>query len=71
LAAVQVWFREGDHRDYLIYDSPARFDGKATREPQWSVRSFAGPGKRGALDLRDLGQAAEVAAVLAALPLGG
>lgn len=72
LAAVQVWFAGGEHRDYLICHRPAQDVGKGRSRPSaWSTRSFADGGGPDCLDLRDRTQAAEVAALLAGLELDG
>src|SRR5204862_327040 len=34
VAAVQIWFHGGAHRDYLIYHQPARGFGKGKRTAQ-------------------------------------
>lgn len=53
VAAVQVWFAGGRHRDYLITSRPARRGpGGGRRAPSWSVRALAAPGLPGGLDLR-------------------
>jgi DNA invertase Pin-like site-specific DNA recombinase len=52
--AVQVWFENDRHRDYLVRYRPARSNGKAT-VPAWSPPplSFAAANVPGDLDLRD------------------
>jgi DNA invertase Pin-like site-specific DNA recombinase len=52
VAAVQVRFAGGRHRDYLIVYVPAHGNAAAKRPAGWRVRSFAESGVRGALDLR-------------------
>jgi hypothetical protein len=53
LAAVQVYFAEGDkRRDYVILHMPSVSNGKASRPAKWSVKSLVLAGKKGELDLR-------------------
>jgi DNA invertase Pin-like site-specific DNA recombinase len=63
LCAVQVFFRSGVRRDYLIGYQPA-----ANRRGGWAKGlSFAGKPLPGDLDLRDRGQARRLEAALAAV----
>ena len=65
LAVVQIWFEGGAHRDYLIYHRPAHGSLSSKRDAQWWVRSFAMPGRKGELDLRDPKQATALEKALA------
>jgi DNA invertase Pin-like site-specific DNA recombinase len=68
LAAVQIWFQGGAHRDYLILYQGAA-GNVANRERQWWVRSFADVGAAGGFDLRQKGDAAALEKALAQIPL--
>jgi len=52
LAAVQVWFTGGAHRDYLILHQRARANVAASRPAQWCVRPLADVARSDNLDLR-------------------
>jgi DNA invertase Pin-like site-specific DNA recombinase len=68
-AAVQVWFTEGGHRDYLIRHKP-RPSNTAKGQPRFPephVRSFAGPAVEGEFDLRDREDAAAMERALLAI----
>ena len=56
IAAVQVWFRGGAQRSYMIVHRPAVTNAKSTREATTEVRSFA-DATLPVLDLRDRKQA--------------
>jgi hypothetical protein len=74
LAAVQVWFTGGAHRDYIILHRPATGGAVGTRPARWWARSLAGVVKEGALDLRDKTHAARLEQALLQLSpedLGG
>ncbi len=64
LAAVQVRFAGGRHRDYLIAYTPPHSSG---RPGKWSVGSFADLFKPGEFDLRNRDDAADLEAALAAI----
>lgn len=53
LAVVQVWFRGGAHRDYLIRHKPAGKNARGVWPAQTEVESFADAGLPGDLDLRE------------------
>jgi hypothetical protein len=65
LAAVQLWFEGGSHRDYLIHHRPATGGSVGIRPARWEVRSFAS--KAGEFDLRNRKHAAELERVLGEL----
>jgi hypothetical protein len=69
LAALQLWFTGGAHRDYLILHSPATGGWAGKRPSRWWARSLAeaaGPAK---LDLRKTADVQKLDKVLAALDL--
>jgi hypothetical protein len=66
LAAVQVWFKGGEHRDYLIFNRPAR-GGAAGRWRAKSMKEVIDPADD--LDLRSADDAAALETVLAELDL--
>src|SRR5262249_29436107 len=53
LAAVQLHFREGGRRQYLLYSRPLQAPGGRRIEAAADGRSFAAAGAPGSLDLRD------------------
>lgn len=65
MAAVQLWFEGGAHRDYLIHYRPGHAVKAGGRKAGWSVRSLKLPGKRGELDLRRPADVAALEKVLA------
>jgi DNA invertase Pin-like site-specific DNA recombinase len=65
LCAVQVWFKSGAHRDYLILSRPPKANGIARQEGQAWSRSLADVSKLGALDLRKKKDAVALESVLA------
>jgi hypothetical protein len=71
LAAVQVWFTGGAHRDYLILRRAATGGAVGDRPAQWWARSFADVAAPGDLDLRRPADARRLERVLAAVPLDG
>lgn len=52
VAAVQVWFKGGGHRDYLVYHRRSHGNASAIREGQSWVMSIEFEGEEGRLDLR-------------------
>ena len=66
LAAVQVWFKGDTHRDYLIFNRPARGNAAGS----WWARSLD-PSLATDLDLHNPTHAAELAAALEAVDLDG
>jgi DNA invertase Pin-like site-specific DNA recombinase len=68
LCAVQVWFKSGAHRDYLILSRPPKANGIARREGQAWSRSLADMAAK--LDLRRPDHARRLEKALDALPLG-
>lgn len=69
LAAVQVWFAGGAHRDYLMVHRPAaggRVQARAAECRVWSLSTVAAPG---ALDLRRKADVRQLEKVLTALDL--
>jgi DNA invertase Pin-like site-specific DNA recombinase len=66
VAAVQVWFRTGAHRDYMIGYKPGR--GRQVGETL-KPRSLYFPGTPGDPDLRDPKQAAELERALASVDI--
>src|SRR5262249_2962729 len=61
LAAVQIWFTGGKrHRDYLIWNRPARGNLQVHILGQWWVKSFADLAAPDDFDLRKRGQAREL-----------
>jgi DNA invertase Pin-like site-specific DNA recombinase len=70
LAAVQIWFAEGERcRDYLIHYQPGKANAAARTEGHWAVRSLASVATAGDLDLRQRQDAEALEAVLAAVAL--
>ncbi len=69
VAAVQVWFKGGAHRDYLILCRGGFSNGKAARPGSSWVRSLHFPGQKGELDLRVRQHAADFEKVLLACDL--
>jgi DNA invertase Pin-like site-specific DNA recombinase len=70
LCALQMWFAEGDrHRDYLILHRPAKANAAARQASSWSVKSLGPDFTPDTLDLRDRGQAGQLARVLEAMDL--
>jgi hypothetical protein len=59
IAAVQVWFAGGKHRDYLIIHRAAHANAAARQEPRTWARSFIETAE-GALDLRKRKDAAKL-----------
>jgi DNA invertase Pin-like site-specific DNA recombinase len=70
IAAVQLWFTGGAHRDYIIFHRPATGGAVGERPAQTACESLArvAPGK---LDLRKPEDARELEAALLALDLEG
>jgi predicted short-subunit dehydrogenase-like oxidoreductase (DUF2520 family) len=67
LAAVQIWFAGSGHRDYLIFNRPARAKGKKTKvltEGFSQVKSLADVTALGPLDLRKRADAKKLAAAV-------
>jgi DNA invertase Pin-like site-specific DNA recombinase len=69
LAAVQVWFVGGAHRDYLILHRPGTGGAVGTRPGTWSARSLAEVASEGSLDLRRRRDARELGKLLAEIDL--
>jgi DNA invertase Pin-like site-specific DNA recombinase len=69
LAAVQIHFAGGRHRDYLIWHRPATANASARAEGRWWARSFASAGVGEGLDLRRPDHAARLERVLLAAEL--
>jgi DNA invertase Pin-like site-specific DNA recombinase len=69
LAAVQLLFRGGRRRDYLILHRPGKSYGKARVDGQWWALSLSAAVRAGDLDLREPEQADALAEVLAAADL--
>src|SRR5262249_54205430 len=67
LAAVQVWFRGGAHRDYLILHRAATGGAVGVRPARWWVRSLASASISGNLDLRKQEHAKRLEAALTAI----
>ncbi|WP_439628819.1 hypothetical protein [Gemmata sp.] len=65
LAAVQVWFAGGAHRDYLVARHAGHGSQSSKRPPRWWVRSFADAGADLGLDLRDRADAKKLDRLLA------
>jgi hypothetical protein len=68
LAAVQIWFTGGAHRDYLIVHQPPHGNAAAKRKAETEVRSFAEVDAGSGLDLRKRKDAKALAKVLENLP---
>jgi DNA invertase Pin-like site-specific DNA recombinase len=71
LAAVQVWFTGGAHRDYVILHRPGTGGAVGARPARWWVRSLADVAKLGPLDLRKREDARRLEAFLLTLDLDG
>jgi DNA invertase Pin-like site-specific DNA recombinase len=69
LAAVQVWFAGGAHRDYLILHRPAAGGAVPARRPRSEVCSTADVVALGELDLRKRAHARELERELLAVDL--
>jgi hypothetical protein len=69
LALVQVWFKGGQHRVYLIRHDPPQSNGVATRPGGWRSRSLPYEEKATRIDLRDPKQAARAAKELEQEPM--
>lgn len=69
LAAVQVWFTGGHHRDYLILYRQGYRNVSGSRDSSWWVRSLALQGQTGDFDLRNCELAAELEQVMNVLSL--
>jgi DNA invertase Pin-like site-specific DNA recombinase len=69
LAAIQVWFTGGAHRDYLVLYRAGTGGAVGTRPARWSVRSLASAAVPGKLDLRKSEHAKRLEATLTALDL--
>jgi hypothetical protein len=69
VAAVQLRFEGGGHRDYLIHYRPGHAIKSGGRKSGWSVRSLKLPGKKSELDLRRPADVAALEKVLAGLDL--
>jgi hypothetical protein len=67
LAAVQVDFKQGNRRSYVISYEAGRSNASVKRPGTWSCWSLAEAGVTGWLDLRDAGHVARLAAELAKL----
>jgi DNA invertase Pin-like site-specific DNA recombinase len=65
IAAVQIHFAGGSHRDYLVLHQTPRNDSPKGKTPRTEVRSFADEMKAGELDLRRKADAAKLAKLLA------
>jgi hypothetical protein len=64
LAAVQIHFTGGKHRDYIILHEPAIGGAVGTRSARWSCRSLADNAKLGDYDLRRREDAVELEQIL-------
>ncbi len=71
VAAVQVRFDGGAHRDYLVYYRAAYTRGRVTQTARWEVRSFADPDGKSELDPRDPAKVAALERFLATVDLDG
>lgn len=69
LAAVQIWFTGGAHRDYLILHQRAINRFGSTRPAHWTVRSLVTTTTPGDLDLRMPEHVAALENALTAMPL--
>jgi DNA invertase Pin-like site-specific DNA recombinase len=69
IAAVQVWFSGGEHRDYVILHRQAVGGAAGQRPPQWGARSFSEAGLPNKLDLRDSSHVRRLETALASLDL--
>lgn len=65
---VQVWFRNGAHRDYIIAGRPEGANARGRRPARWHVASFAATD---GLDLRKQADVKKVERLLAKLTLAG
>ena len=61
LAAVQIWFTDDGHRDYLIFNRAARVNASARHEGGWWSRSLPPDLATGDFDLRNPAHAADLA----------
>jgi DNA invertase Pin-like site-specific DNA recombinase len=68
ICAVQVWFKSGAHRDYLILSRPPKANGIARREGESWSRSLADLAP-GGLDLRQRDHAERLEKALNTIPL--
>src|SRR5262249_8573310 len=71
LAAVQVWFDDKRHRDYLLCYRPTWTNGKARREGGWAALSVADVPAAGGLDLRKPAHVERLEKALLKLDLAG
>jgi DNA invertase Pin-like site-specific DNA recombinase len=71
LCAVQMYFRSGKHRDYVVWHRPGKSYGKGRAEAHWEALSSADVQALGALDLRKHKHAAKLERALAGLDLDG
>lgn len=71
IAAVQVWFAGGEHRDYLIVHRNGFRTAAASRQSETHVRSLALPGLPGEMDLRNPDHARELEAALSTVDIDG
>jgi hypothetical protein len=71
IGAVQVWFKGGGHRGYLLACRTAGKNRFGSWAAQIEARSLPFAGKGGEFDLRDRGQAAELEKVLGEIGLTG
>jgi hypothetical protein len=71
IAAVQIWFEGGQHRDYVILHRPCYrpTKGGPPDRGEWWVRALLLPGKKGEFDLRNSADAAALEDALARAPL--
>jgi DNA invertase Pin-like site-specific DNA recombinase len=60
IGAVQVWFKGGGHRGYLLACKPAGKNARGSWPAVVNVKSLAFPGRKAGFDLRDREQAAEL-----------
>lgn len=65
VAAIQVWFKGGGHRDYLVYHRRGHGNATASRKSKSWVTSVEFEGEEGGLDLRRPEHAHELERVLA------
>jgi hypothetical protein len=70
LAAVQIWFTGGEHRDYVILHRPPLATPHFRRPGRWWAKSFVADAAAGELDLRRRDDAERLAAELATLDVG-
>jgi DNA invertase Pin-like site-specific DNA recombinase len=69
LAAAQVWFKEGSHRDYLILHKPRRGNGPVAHRGQQSWVCTLADVKASDLDLRQAKDAARLEKALQAIDI--